>query len=85
VKSVVGRPTEPVYELVTIDRALLTISRRVEKLGIQLAKPVSCDADASAKHIVIVMKVETADHPFDRSVMGVGVPATSIRPVVDDA
>lgn len=83
VKRVVRRSTETVYELVAADRALFTLGCRFEQFGVQRAKPVDFDADAGAKDFLIMMEVETADHPLDRSVMCVRVPATSVRLTVD--
>jgi hypothetical protein len=85
VKWVARRSTEPVQELIAADRALFTLRRRFEQLGIQPANPVDLDAGATSEDFLIVMEVETADHPLDRSVMCVGVPATSVRLAVDDA
>ena len=77
VKGVICGPTETVDKLAFADRSLLAFCRGFYKLWIQLAKPVSLDSDAAPEDLLVVVEIETADHPLNRSVMCVRVPATA--------
>jgi hypothetical protein len=46
---------------------------------------MSLDADVRSQHLAIVMKIETADHSLDCSVVYVRVPTAENRPAVDGA
>ena len=75
VKRVVGHSTEPVHELAATHQALVTLHSGFEKLRIQASEPLGRNAGAGAEDLLVVVEVKTADHPLDRSVMYVGVPA----------
>ena len=84
VKGVVNCTAEAVNKLPSADGSLLALLRGFDKRGIQLLKPMSRDCDATPEDLLIVVEVETTDHPLNRSVMCVRVPSTPGSLTMDD-
>src|SRR2546428_7811554 len=84
-KRSVGRAAKSVDELVTTDRALLTLRSGLQEVRAQLAEPMRLDADPVAESLTIVMEIEAANHSLYDGVVRVRVPSTAIGLAVDDA
>ena len=85
VKRMVDGPPKAIDKLASTDRSLLEVRRGLDKPWVQLGKPVSIDRHEAPEDLLVVVEVETPDHPLNGAVVCVRVPATADCLAVDDS